>query len=148
MNHELMKDLLFAFYDGQISPPDRAVVASHLSGCGDCRDALEHWKQTADAFLAPFQAESSPQAVDNVMRKIRILDEGRETLRWRSFVRWALPALALSFTGFTAALVMTVQPTEVSADTLLQANHEQSAPAWVALPPTEDQILRAVVDKP
>ena len=38
MEHNAIKEQLFAFYDGELSPAVRQEVESHLSICEECRD--------------------------------------------------------------------------------------------------------------
>lgn len=112
-------------------------------------DVPEGWEQTSRVFLQPFRMTGSEAFVQNVMRRIRAYDQNEARKHWAYFTRWAIPALALSFTGFAAALVLTVQPIDVSADTVLVASQGQNVAAdRLSGLPDEDQILDSVVGNP
>ena len=112
-------------------------------------DVPEGWEQTSRTFLQPFRIADSEAFVQNVMRKVRIYDQNEERRNWTYFARWAFPVLALSFTGFAVALVLTVQPLDVSVDSLVLENWGQNVSAdQLSIPTNEDQILDSVVAKP
>jgi len=112
-------------------------------------DVPQGWEQTSRAFLQPFRMADSEAFIQSVMRRVRAYDQNEERRNWAYFARWAFPVLALSVTGFAAALVLTVQPIDVSADALLPQSQGQNVSAYsLSAPPNEDQILDSVVSKP
>ena len=131
MDHTEIKERLFDYYDGELPSAERTLIKLHLHDCADCRQQLEHWAQTSTALLQPLRAGSTDYFVQNVMRRVRLFvlrDEGR---RWQSFVRWALPTLALSAAAFTGLFIYTMWPAQASANTEMFENSEPVvASAW------------------
>jgi hypothetical protein len=101
------------------------------------------------SLLAPLRVESSEVFVQNVMRKVRAYGQRDEWVLWPRFVRWALPALALSVSSFAAAMIYTIGPAPTSPESLLLEDQTQNtSTSWISSPPNEDQILDSVVAKP
>jgi hypothetical protein len=99
-------------------------------------------------LLEPLRTENSEIFVQNVMRRVRTYDHRQGGILWSHLIRWALPALALSVSGFAAAMIYTVVPDHVSTDALLLADRDQSMSAdWLSNPPSVDQILDSVIVK-
>ena len=40
MNHDSMKELIFALYDGESSLSDREKALSHMKTCAECRQVI------------------------------------------------------------------------------------------------------------
>ena len=146
MNHELIREQLFTYYDGELSPAARSFVEMHLQDCVECREILDGWKQLSARILEPLEGKDSEAFVQQVMRRVRAYGSEPEGIRWPVFARWAYPALALSMAGFVAALVFAQIPANVSTETLLAGGQTASvAGQWLSGPPTEDQLLGSEV---
>ncbi len=150
MNHEWMKDQVFALYDQRLPDDAARMIQAHLDGCSECRDVLENWKKSSRAVLQPLQLPHSDLFVRRVMSRVQAFSQkDEERIRWGAFIRWAVPALALSAAGFTLGVVSTTESATISTEGLLWGDQEQNLTAeWFSHPPTEDQILNAAVARP
>ncbi|HRY29103.1 MAG TPA: hypothetical protein P5079_03595 [Elusimicrobiota bacterium] len=110
MNHDKMKELVFAMHDGELFPADRSVAESHLASCAECRAALAEWRKTAAAMFPAEKPVASEAFVSAVMRRIETepaagfwgrLGGFMETLR----TAFSLPRLALAGAAVLAVTV-------------------------------------------
>ncbi len=85
---------LSAYYDGELSPADRAVVESHLTSCGDCREALAGMRETSALF-----ATSQPAGLSQIAR--HRLHQNIDLQLERGLVR-----LSWAMSGIAAAIVV------------------------------------------
>src|ERR1019366_177744 len=96
----------------------------------------------ARKFLEPLRAQSSEAFIQAVMRRVRSESLPEAGIRWAVFARWAYPALAVSISGFAAAMLYTVPPSTMSSDVLLMGDRDQTLVVeWLNPSPDEDQIL-------
>ncbi len=51
MNHQMMRDQLFVWHDGELAGAARHDVEAHLAGCAECRRIVTEWQQEANAFF-------------------------------------------------------------------------------------------------
>jgi len=145
MNHELIKEDVFALYDGQLSSARTQEIQAHLQVCSACRDLLENWKKISDLFVPAFHFEQSELFVRQVMRRVRVLSQKEERMDWGHFSRWAFPTLAMSVIGFMAVLIYTSSSMNISTEGLLMKDQEQSSIAeWFSVSPNEGQLLDTV----
>lgn len=103
--HEIIREKLFALYDGPLTEKERKLVEGHLTQCADCRRALAEWKALSRKLLPrlAFSEASEDFFVLGVMNK---LEPYRPVPSWfsdRFLLRWGLPlmgaaALAVWFT--------------------------------------------------
>jgi anti-sigma factor RsiW len=143
MNHEQIKEKIFSLYDGEAPAEDREALEAHLQGCSDCRAELARWGQIRSGILLPLKVEYSEAFVHQVMRKVR----SYESIRWPQMVRWLVPALALSVSGFAGVMVYNLQPS-LSTESLLMSGPEQTlSHEWLNNLPDNDQLMNAMVNK-
>ncbi len=139
MNHALMKEKVFALYDGECADDARREVEIHIEGCSECRAMMERWKATAPVFFKEPRPLESEFFVHRVMERIEIETQPRPVFRRKIYVRWLIPAL-----GLVAALLLIVPSVQqpVSVETLLFEGNP-SAASWVLSnkTPTTDEML-------
>jgi len=146
MDHSEIKERLFDYYDGELPSAERTLIKLHLHDCGECRRQLELWAQTATALLQPLRAGSTDYFVQNVMRRVRLFVQRDEGRRWESFVRWALPALALSAGAFAVLFLYTMWPGEGSANSELLGEAGTAVTAsWNATTAGDDPLTLAML---
>ncbi len=149
MNHDQLKDQLFAFHDGELSAESHARLKAHVDTCPSCQQSLLEWKDTSRLFLEPLRVKSSEIFVQQVMRRVRALEPEASGLGWPLFVRWAFPALALSVSSFAGAFVYTEQPLTAATPAIFLDEQEQpSALGSLSSVVADDQILSNEVTNP
>ena len=67
MAHELLKEDLSAYLDGQLSPQEKATVDAHLSSCAECRDELAAARTASARFRAQAAANAPAGLADRVL---------------------------------------------------------------------------------
>jgi anti-sigma factor RsiW len=113
MDHETLKDLVFALHDGELSPALRGEAEAHLAACAECRAKLEGWRRTSAAFFRPSSSLGSERFVRGVMERI---EEEAERLPAPSALSGLLrifsplPRLALAGAAALAAALFLVRP--------------------------------------
>ncbi len=141
MDHAVLKEKVFALYDGELSGEERQQVGAHLQECAECRGRVERWTAVAKVFFKEPRPLASEFFVQRVMDRIGLLNRPRPALQWNIAWRWLVPAL-----GATAALLLMLnQPAQraVSIETLLLGNTEEPV-SWMLLSdqkPTKEEVL-------
>ncbi len=127
MNHEKMKERIFALYDGELDPATRGEVEAHLGDCAECRELYERWEETAKTFFKAPETKPSEFFVRQVMSGIRELDTPKPALSRARILRWFVPAAALALVLLSIVPVPT-QPNSI--DTWLSQEMSGSS-QWV-----------------
>jgi len=104
-------------------------------------DPEQEWHQIVETLLQPLRAEGSEFFVQNVMRKVRHVAPREARLLWRSFTRWAFPALGLSMTSFALACVLTMRSAPISTDVLFLGDEQTVSTDWASHSLNEDPLL-------
>src|SRR5579883_292143 len=114
MNHSELRERIMALDDGELPAAERAELEAHLSGCADCRAALESWKAARLVFFSrekPTRAETE-RFVRAVMAKV----EKKPAFSWGSLLA---PAFGLAFAAAAVALAYPRTPSD-PAEALLE----------------------------
>lgn len=103
------------------------------------------WKRLSAVFFGAERLSDERLFTARVMAEIR--QHQPAPIPWRSFARWAIPALAISLGSFTLALRYSLDSTPISAETALQdsVNSSDSPENWLTASHDEDEILDTVV---
>ncbi len=104
MNHATIRQQLFAFHDGELTPQAAAEVRAHLGACAECRGVSEGWARTAGMLFKVSVPAPSEFFVSQVMRRVREL----EAVPARRFLpvfslRWLVPAVGVLMVFLTVA---------------------------------------------
>lgn len=138
MDHERLKDALFAYRDGELDEAGRREVGAHLDACAECRSALERWELAAKALLKSPRIDAREAFVGGVMA--RIAEAEREAEAPAGFGWWLTPGFALAL-GLAVLLWPQAAP---SVDQLLLSE----APSWaVDDVDDEDELLVSVLEE-
>lgn len=92
-----VQDLLSAYLDGELSPPERAMVEAHLAACDACAERLEDFT-TLDTTLRALPVEPPPGYFDAFPGRVRerVRGQAAPAPRWRVPVwGWAAAAALL-----------------------------------------------------
>ena len=71
LNHPTMERLQ-AFVEASLEGAERAVVASHLTGCSECRAEVEELRSLFEALGSLPELAPGPGFADRVMRHVRV----------------------------------------------------------------------------
>ncbi|HVE14767.1 MAG TPA: zf-HC2 domain-containing protein [Elusimicrobiota bacterium] len=93
MSHDIDKEDLSAYLDGELPAPRRTAVESHLESCGECREELARIKRAQTAF----RAHGRLPAPAGLERSLRRPAPSRERLGFA--LAAGLVALALLLSG-------------------------------------------------
>ena len=104
MNHETIKEQLYAFYDGELDAIARQNLKTHLDGCLECREIYDRWSKTAKALFRKTKPETSEFFVQQVMNRVRELPSYKRSFGWEISLPWLVPALGL------AMMIMVIAP--------------------------------------
>ncbi len=152
MNHDEIKEKLFALYDNEVTPQERVVITAHLKECGECRALLTSWESTAKTlFQSPTLSSRFEEKMQERLQKSPVVYgrsekeiESVETddIRSPGLFRWLVPALALASIGFLFVLLRPVQDTKTSAYTsFLMGTSQSDLSQWVSSPQdSNDQV--------
>ena len=91
--------LIDAYHDGELPRDERAAVEAHLSGCADCRDALEAARHTSRLFAGATMPQLPAGAVGRMYGAWAI---GMRSARDRAVLRiasWLTAAAAVLVAG-------------------------------------------------
>jgi anti-sigma factor RsiW len=91
MNHTQIKVNLDALRDNVLPSAEAGEVAEHLKSCKACRESVTQWEKIKTAFLRTPEVIPSEDFVLQVMEKI----EAKRAFDIFSFIRWAIPTVAL-----------------------------------------------------
>src|SRR5581483_10719185 len=67
MAHELLKEDLSAYLDGELSQQEKAKVDGHLASCAECRDELAAARSASAKFRAQAAADAPAGLADRVL---------------------------------------------------------------------------------
>src|SRR6266481_5237218 len=76
---------LSAYVDGELSPPQRAVVEAHLASCPHCQQELAELKTLVLGVAALPKLEPAPRFLADVRRKIAG-GEKPEPMTWQEYL--------------------------------------------------------------
>ncbi len=146
MDHEKLKDKLFALYDGELTGPGREEIERHLADCRECRQIYAQWQRTAKVLFRPSDIVPSEGFVRRVMARIEALEQPQAAPSWRANLRWFAPAL-----GAAALLLFAMGSMQqtVSVEALLLEDGRDNISTEVVLacePPTTDQIFDFIME--
>lgn len=89
LNHPTTERLQ-AFVEASLEDAERAVVASHLTGCSECRREADELRSLFQALGSLPVLEPSPGFADRVMRKVRVRRPARAWAgAWTGATAWA-----------------------------------------------------------
>src|SRR5579872_2726144 len=93
MNHNEIKQKLFALYDGPLTEKERVLVEVHLSACPECRRAVGEWENISGALFP--QPSFSEAAEDRLVARVmdRVKPAPTSWLPWKSDLKWFVPLL-------------------------------------------------------
>ena len=106
MNHESMKELIFALYDGESSPSDREKALAHMRTCVECRQIAQRWETMGKRLFRVPPPPVPETFVQSVMDKIQDQEELQTGETWWPAARWLIPALGFGL----AALLFSLAP--------------------------------------
>ncbi len=144
MNHQTLKDKMFALYDGELSGKELQEAQAHLASCQECGRAYAQWQRTAKTFFRVPEVEESEAFVHRVMERLEALNEPKPSRAWVTWSfpsRWFVPAMAVALL-FILALggVVAPNPSPVSLETLLLSGEEEN------VLPTTDQLFGFIME--
>lgn len=168
MTHGLLKEKLFALYDGELPEGERQEVLVHLDDCPECRQVYKRWEKIAKTFFRPPMPQTSEAFVQRVMERVETLTEPERVrrrvrwsarwirwqitsrVRWRPIaVWWLVPALGLAAAALLLFISLQGQETLISTEDLLLADgHERSPSQWILVgeTPQADDLLGIIIE--
>ncbi len=103
MEHNLCRENLSAYLDGELTPKERLELETHLAGCADCRAELGQLKAVSGAVKA-HAMEPVPPALKRAVLEKKSVSFG-----------WLKPALALSAAAAVVAVIVDITGVRDSA---------------------------------
>ena len=105
MDHETIKDALYALHDGELSETQRGEVLAHLRSCAECAEAARRWESLSGALSRVFPRPTPRQTEAFVRAVMARLGPGEEPAAWRRLAEaWLLPVLSFA----TAVLLFAI----------------------------------------
>src|SRR5262245_49239599 len=100
-----VEPLLSSYLLGELGPPDRGQVDSHLGGCAKCREELDLLRATAEVLAKSPPPGDVPAGVERepLLRRARVLYQ-RPTRLW-----WAVTAAAALVVVGTSLVIYRVE---------------------------------------
>jgi anti-sigma factor RsiW len=131
MSCEEVRDLLDACLDGELTPPEAALVESHLSWCRNCSEELDFAKDIRNALHALPEKECPEGIVQSALETIDLKEKEksappvkyhviRDLFKWR----WAAGAVA-ALIALVIGLSLLRKPPQPS-ETLTREQIEQA----------------------
>jgi anti-sigma factor RsiW len=102
-------DRLSAYLDGELSPPDRALVAEHLAGCDECSRRLQALT-IVDAAARELPAEPPRGYFSSFPGRVRRRLEGDTRERSWRVPAWTWAAAAAALLAVVAPLTLMRSP--------------------------------------
>lgn len=133
MDHEAVRDMVSAYYDGELPRSDRPAVEAHLGMCADCRLFYDHWTTLSGRLFDKKLPQPSEFFVRGVMARIDALDakKPREKQVFRIIpVEWFAPVF-----GLAAMLLLALVPASAdlpSTEGLLLGGRSDTVSQWLA----------------
>lgn len=119
MDHEILKQKLFALHDKELPASERVAVEAHLSGCYECRLALRDWEKISHAFFAKQPVAPSEVFVEQVMAK---LDQSVPSPWWIGWARWFVPVVGLAGVAFFLSVDNPLRENSPATENILLAS--------------------------
>ena len=82
MPHEIPKENLSAYLDGELSPPEKEALARHIETCADCILELEMLRTFLGLFRAKADITAPAGLADAVFRASRFRRSRRKRPIW------------------------------------------------------------------
>ena len=149
MDHNTIRDQLFALYDGELTGPPRRAVEDHLFDCAECRAVMAQWQHVAGALFPSPACSASEVFVQRVMRRIAAAPTSRfQLLRRLVTGGWLIPAMGMA----ALLLVMVREPLQpaISIENLLFWDRGESVAAQQILDgesPGTDDVLGLLMEE-
>ncbi len=142
MNHDTLKERIFALYDGELDANARKEAEVHLAACVECREIYAGWSKTSAALFRAPKAEPSEFFVRQVMARVHELKKPQRPAGWKVSLRWLVPAV-----GMAALFLMVMRPAPVylSMDMMLTDSPDIHSFAFYGDAPTQDETLEFVM---
>lgn len=141
MNHDEIREKLFALYDRPLTERERQLVAGHLPDCAECRQAFEEWQKISRTlFPTPSFSEMSEDLfVSKVMVRVNEAASKNGKFSWEFALRWLTPLIGSTIAA--AWVFFSVLPntpglsTDPNSMTFLSgSNPDLTSASWSVLP--------------
>jgi hypothetical protein len=124
MDHSYFRDKISAYFDNELSPPEKEVIEQHLAQCQECQDLLAQLRQLEEVVEKKSQLageEYWQQAAQRIEQRLGFSGKTKVTdvtpSRWKSLVpKLAAVAASVAVLGFIA-----LYQRELSKDVGVQA---------------------------
>jgi hypothetical protein len=120
MNHDRIKELIFALDDGGLDLRETEEIKNHLHLCIECREMTQGWNRMQPLLQRSRLTPDSSGFVRRVMARIHDLQDARPA--WRTFLRTAIPVIGFAFAGLCLALGTPLIEPHVTTDCLLMGH--------------------------
>ena len=134
--------LLSAYFDGELTEAENAVVRAHLGECEDCRARLDEYAQLSGAMLALGEEDVPEGFTARVMDAVRAEKAAKkpQTKKRSAWRRWMPMAACAAIVALAAAV--TIPRTEMKQETTsaapdTPAAQEDQAMFSMAAPPSD-----------
>ncbi len=128
MDHNQLKEKLFEYYDGEVSPIEHAEIHSHIESCSECRVSLQDWRRISTTFFKTNPKLQSDFFVGRVMARLEAAPQPFP-------FGFLSPLLKMSFAGASLALALVAlnsSSSPVTVDSLLLADgRSQTNTNWI-----------------
>jgi len=134
---------IHAYYDGELSPSDRAAVEAHLGECAECRELLADLRSVSQLVASAPMVEMPPQAIKR-MQQAWWAAQDRGVLRVASWLTAAAAAVIFAVVMFSPSqrpeansgnwqMAVLTPPSEFAdQDETSQQNEVVDAAQWIA----------------
>lgn len=140
MDHDLMKERLGEFLDGEMSPEEGRAFSGHLAACAECRALRAEWERLRGVFFAAGPAPAAEETERFVARVMARLPEPEAAGAPSSLpeFRWLVPALGLSFAALALSFApLLEQPEDPPSALLLEDSRSPEVARWMSSPEAE-----------
>ena len=151
MNHKDLQYLVSSFIDDEVSESEQAQVLSHLEGCPECRQFIEHAKLMREQLCSLGEVILSDSFTARVSHSVEIRDE--QTVEWLGIEPSARNTFIL-LAGIVLAMFFLTSLNNNTAlgmsDQLFYKNNSDAAATRVLLQQeklTKNDLLYAVMTK-
>ncbi len=96
MNHESLREKIFALYDGELDAKGEAEAKAHLNACEECAALYKRWQNVSKAFFNAPKPETSEFFVRQVMNKIKVSEKPEPVLGRNILWRVLVPVFGVS----------------------------------------------------
>lgn len=126
MNHETIREKVYALYDGELPPVEQEEIRAHLQACLECRQLHGRWEKITRLFFHLAEPPASEAFVTRVMANLPARKAQGAPNGWAIFTRWAFPALGLSLAGFMLAMAAPLQELRAATDNYFFAQGQEN----------------------